>query len=252
MNVQYAIKGGELYVLEVNPRASRTVPFVSKAIGVPLAKLASRVMTGEKLKDIGFTEEIVPKFSAVKESVFPFVRFPGAPIALSPEMRSTGEVMGIDQDVGLAFAKTQMAAQPALPESGNVFLSVKDHDKVVAVEIAKKLSELGFNIYSTSGTATSLKDAGVPVKTLFKLSEGARPNVIDLLKNGEIQMIINTPKGMMPRVDENRMRTEAVLHNVCMVTTIMGAHAALQGIKSLRNTELTVTSLQEWATRVKG
>jgi len=251
MNVQYAIKSGELYVLEVNPRASRTVPFVSKAIGVPLAKLAARVMTGEKLKDLGFTREVKLPFSAVKESVFPFARFPGAPITLSPEMRSTGEVMGTDVDVGLAFAKTQMAAQPPLPLEGNVFISVKDHDKVIAVEIAKKLHAMGFKLFSTGGTAKGLQAAGLPVEVLFKLSEGARPNVLDYIKNDDMQMIINTPKGMMPRVDENRMRQEAVLHKVCMVTTIMGAHAAIQGITALKEKELTVHSLQEWAAKVQ-
>lgn len=247
MNVQYAIKDGTLYVLEVNPRASRTVPFVSKAIGVPLAKYAARVMAGETLKDIGFTSEIIPAYWAVKEAVFPFVRFPGAPIALSPEMRSTGEVMGIDSDLGLALAKSQMAAQPALPLQGNVFLSVKNSDKPRALSIARELVDLGFSIYSTAGTAQVLEAEKIPVQRLFKLSEGARPNVLDMLKNGEIQMIINTPDGQVPRQDENIIRSQAVLRKVCIMTTLSGAQAALDGIRAMREKPLQVRSLQEFA-----
>jgi carbamoyl-phosphate synthase large subunit len=175
MNVQYAIKDDELFIIEVNPRASRTVPFVSKAIGIPLAKLAARVMAGEKLTDLGFTKEVIPPYWAVKESVFPFNRFPGAPIMLSPEMRSTGEVMGLDKDLGVAFAKSQMAAKPSLPDSGDVFISVKDHDKARAVEIARGLSELGFGITATAGTGKLLKENGIDVKSVYRLSEG-RPN----------------------------------------------------------------------------
>lgn len=247
MNVQYAIKDGTLYVLEVNPRASRTVPFVSKAIGVPLAKYAARVMAGESLKEIGFTSEIIPAYWAVKEAVFPFVRFPGAPIALSPEMRSTGEVMGIDSDLGLALAKSQMAAQPALPLQGNVFLSVKNSDKPRALSIARELVDLGFSIYSTAGTAQVLEAEKIPVQRLFKLSEGARPNVLDMLKNGEIQMIINTPDGQVPRQDENIIRSQAVLRKVCIMTTLSGAQAALDGIRAMREKPLQVRSLQEFA-----
>jgi carbamoyl-phosphate synthase large subunit len=172
MNVQYAIKDDELFIIEVNPRASRTVPFVSKAIGIPLAKLAARVMAGEKLTDLGFTKEVIPPYWAVKESVFPFNRFPGAPIMLSPEMRSTGEVMGLDKDLGVAFAKSQMAAKPSLPDSGDVFISVKDHDKARAVEIARGLSELGFGITATAGTGKLLKENGIDVKSVYRLSEG--------------------------------------------------------------------------------
>lgn len=172
MNVQYAIKDDELFIIEVNPRASRTVPFVSKAIGIPLAKIAARVMAGEKLTDLGFTKEVIPPYWAVKESVFPFNRFPGAPIMLSPEMRSTGEVMGLDKDLGVAFAKSQMAAKPSLPDSGDVFISVKDHDKARAVEIARGLSELGFGITATAGTGKLLKENGIDVKSVYRLSEG--------------------------------------------------------------------------------
>ena len=246
MNVQYAIKGGELYLIEVNPRASRTIPFISKVIGVPLAKLAARVMAGEKLKDLGFTKEVVPDYIAVKESVFPFVRFLGSQIMLTPEMRSTGEVMGLDTSLGMAFAKSQMAAQPGLPTSGNVFISVKDHDKEAGASIAKSFHELGFKIFSTAGTAAFLAPKGIPVTKTFKLSEGARPNVVDMIKNGQMQIIVNTPSGMNPRLDENRIREEALLGRVCMITTIMGAYAAIQGIKALKAQPLNVKSLQEY------
>lgn len=246
MNVQYAIKGGELYLIEVNPRASRTIPFISKVIGVPLAKLAARVMAGEKLKDLGFTKEVVPDYIAVKESVFPFVRFLGSQIMLTPEMRSTGEVMGLDTSLGMAFAKSQMAAQPGLPTSGNVFISVKDHDKEAGASIAKSFHELGFKIFSTAGTAAFLASKAIPVTKTFKLSEGARPNVVDMIKNGQMQIIVNTPSGMNPRLDENRIREEALLGRVCMITTIMGAYAAIQGIKALKAQPLNVKSLQEY------
>jgi len=251
MNIQFAIKGDELYVLEVNPRASRTVPFVSKAIGVPLAKLAARIMAGDKLVKLGFTQEIIPPFWAVKEAVFPFVRFPGAPVALTPEMRSTGEVMGLDEDLGLAYAKTQMAAQPPLPDSGLVFLSVKNSDKANAVAIAKELVELGFTLCSTSGTGKALQEAGLPVRILFKLQEGGRPTVVDLLKNGEIQLIINTPFGQIPRQDENMIRSQAILRRVCIITTLSGARAALQGIKAQRQKPVEVRSLQEYGKMIK-
>jgi len=245
MNVQFAIKGSQLYVLEVNPRASRTVPFVAKAIGVPLAKLAAKVMTGAKLKDLGFTREQTPRHWCVKEAVFPFVRFPGATIALGPEMRSTGEVMGLDDDLGVAFAKAQAAAKPGLPVKGNVFLSVKDGDKARAVEIARGLEQLGFTIYSTSGTAQTLAEAGVAVKKLAKIQEG-RPNAVDLIKNGQIQMVINTPGGMIPRRDENAIRSAAYAHNVCIMTTITGAAAAIEGIRALREKHVGVRPIQRY------
>ena len=246
MNVQYAIKKGELFIIEVNPRASRTIPFISKVIGVPLAKLAARVMAGEKLKDLNFTKELIPDYIAVKESVFPFVRFLGSQIMLSPEMRSTGEVMGLSDDLGMAFAKSQMAAQPGLPTSGNVFISLKDHDKEAGAEIASKFNQLGFKLFCTSGTAKFLSDRGIPVTRLYKISEGARPNVVDLLKNGQMQILINTPSGMNPRLDENKMREEALLDRVCIITTIMGAYAALKGIEALKNRPLEVKPLQEY------
>lgn len=246
MNIQFAIKDGELFLIEVNPRASRTVPFVSKAIGVPLAKLGARVMAGAKLKDLGFTEEIIPKHWAIKESVFPFSRFPGSPIVLTPEMRSTGEVMGQDEDFGMAFAKTQMAAKPSLPLEGSVFLSVKDSDKEKALIIAKGLSELGFSFYSTEGTASFLQEHGIEAESVLRISEG-RPNVADLIKNGKIQLVINTPLGLIPRRDENGIRSEAVLHGVPVITTLGSAFAALDGIRSLKDRKFSVKSLQDYS-----
>jgi carbamoyl-phosphate synthase large subunit len=245
MNVQFAIKGDQLYVLEVNPRASRTVPFVAKAIGVPLAKLAARVMAGAKLADLGFVQEVTPKHWCVKEAVFPFARFPGATIALGPEMRSTGEVMGVDDDLGLAFAKAQAAAKPGLPTKGNVFLSVKDSDKAAAVKIARELEAFGFTIYSTSGTARFLAEHGVQAKRLAKLSEG-RPNAVDMIKNRQIAMVINTPGGMIPRRDENAIRSAAYAHSICLMTSITGAAAAVEGIRALREKPLKVRAIQEY------
>jgi carbamoyl-phosphate synthase large subunit len=250
MNVQFAIKDSQLYVLEVNPRASRTVPFVAKAIGVPLAKLAAKVMTGAKLRDLGFTREQIPKHWCVKEAVFPFVRFPGATIALGPEMRSTGEVMGLDADLGVAFAKAQAAAKPGLPTQGNVFLSVKDADKKRAVHIASELEKLGFTICSTSGTARELAEAGVKVRKLAKIQEG-RPNAVDLIKNGQIQLVINTPAGMIPRRDENAIRAAALAHNVCIMTSITGAAAALEGIRALRDKHVGVCPIQRYRGNVR-
>jgi carbamoyl-phosphate synthase large subunit len=245
MNVQFAIKEEDLYILEVNPRASRTVPFVAKAIGVPLAKLAAKVMAGFKLADLGFVHEVTPKHWCVKEAVFPFARFPGATIALGPEMRSTGEVMGLDDDLGLAFAKAQAAAKPGLPTRGNVFLSVKDADKAAAIEIARELESFGFVLYSTSGTAKYLTDNGVQAKRLAKLSEG-RPNAVDMIKNGQIAMVINTPSGMIPRRDENAIRSAAYAHNICIMTTITGAEAAVEGIRALREKPLGVRPIQQY------
>jgi len=249
MNVQFAVKDNQLYVLEVNPRASRTVPFVAKAIGVPLAKLAAKIMTGKKLKELGFTREQTPCHWCVKEAVFPFARFPGATITLGPEMRSTGEVMGLDEDLGIAFAKAQAAAKPGLPIKGNVFLSVKDADKKQAVDLARELSALGFEVYSTSGTALHLAQNGIKVNKLAKIDEG-RPTAIDMIKNGQIQLIINTPSGMIPRKDENKIRSAAYAHSVCIMTTITGAFAALNGIKALRNKRVGVRPIQKYVGNV--
>jgi len=245
MNVQYAIKDKIVYVLEVNPRASRTVPFTSKAIGKPLAKLAAKVMAGNKLKDLGFTKEIIPNYWAVKESVFPFNRFHGQDILLSPEMKSTGEVMGIDANLGAAYAKSQIAAGGSLPLDGCVFISVSDTHKSEAIDLAKRFIDLGFKIISTSGTATALKKAGLKVEVIHKLSEG-RPNTIDLLKNSEIQLVINTPSGQIPREDEIKIRTTSVYTNTPIITTIGSAKAALDGIAALKEHGYGVKPLQEF------
>ncbi len=250
MNVQFAVKGETVYVLEVNPRASRTIPFVSKAIGVPLAKLAAKVMAGRKLADLGFTSEITPEHFSVKEAVFPFVRFPGVDIALGPEMKSTGEVMGIDADLGLAYAKSQMAAGSPLPSRGNLFMSVKDADKPEAVKLAASFVELGFEIYSTSGTANALEAAGVPVKRLFKVNEG-RPHVLDMIKNGEIAFIVNTPSGKTPRQDEVKIRGAAVSHRVPIMTTLSAAAASVGGIRSLQHKGIAVRTIQEFHADLK-
>ncbi|HEY3662618.1 MAG TPA: carbamoyl-phosphate synthase large subunit [Chthoniobacterales bacterium] len=250
MNVQFAVKGDKLYVLEVNPRASRTVPFVSKAIGVPLAKLAAKVMTGASLRELGFTEEIVPTHYSVKEAVFPFLRFEGFNISLGPEMKSTGEVMGIDADLGLAFAKSQLASQWPLPTAGNVFISVKDADKPNVIAVAREYADLGFGIIATSGTADMLVSAGVEVTKVFKIAEG-RPNVRDLVKNGQIQFIINTPSGKIPREDEVKIRTAALAERIPIVTTIRAANASAKGIRSLQKGALTVRSLQEYHATAK-
>ena len=245
MNVQFAVKGEDVYVLEVNPRASRTVPFVSKAIGVPLAKLAAKVMTGKKLADLGFTKEIVPKHYSVKEAVFPFLRYQGIGISLGPEMKSTGEVMGIDADLGLAYAKSQMAAPPALPKGGNVFISVKDDDKPNVISLAHEFVGLGFKIIATSGTAAMLAAAGVPVTKVHKIREG-RPHVLDLVRNGEINFIINTPSGKIPREDEVRMRNASLARKIPIMTTVRAAQASARGIRSLQRSNLSVKTLQEY------
>ena len=245
MNVQYAIKDGTVYVLEVNPRASRTVPFVSKAIGKPLAKLAAKLMIGQTLKELGLTEEIKPGYWAVKESVFPFNRFPGQDILLSPEMKSTGEVMGLDADLGTAYAKSQMASGGSLPLEGRVFISVSDAHKAEVTDLAKRFAELGFKLISTTGTAAVLTEAGLEVESVPKLAEG-RPNTLDLLKNNEIQLVINTPSGQAPRADEIKIRTTAIYTNTPIMTTIGSAKAAAEGIAALKENGYDVKSLQEF------
>jgi carbamoyl-phosphate synthase large subunit len=245
MNVQFAVKDERVYVLEVNPRASRTVPFVSKAIGVPLAKYAARIMAGQTLEEIGFTREIIPTHFSVKEAVFPFIKFPGVDIALGPEMKSTGEVMGIDADLGIAYAKAQMAAQPPLPLGGNIFISVKDSQKADVALLARDFAALGFNIYATFGTAAAIEAEGTPVFKLFKLSEG-RPNVLDMIKNGEISFIINTPAGKTPREDEVKIRSAAVSQRIPIMTTMRAAKASLRGIRSLREQGFGVKCIQEY------
>jgi carbamoyl-phosphate synthase large subunit len=246
MNIQFAVKDETLYVIEVNPRASRTVPFVSKAIGVPLAKLAARIMVGGKLKDMGFTQRIIPTHFSVKEAVFPWNRFPGIDIVLGPEMKSTGEVMGIDADWGMAYAKAQISAFNPLPVSGNVFISVNDPDKDAAMPIARDFAELGFKLYATGGTFTRLEKEGIPCERVYKISEGRRPHVLDMMKNKEIHFIVNTPSTHASREDEVRIRSGAIANKVSHATNLSAAEASIRAIRSLKQRELTVKPLQEY------
>ena len=245
MNVQFAVKDEVVYILEVNPRASRTAPFVSKATGVPLAKLAAKVMAGKTLRELGFTEEVIPPYYSVKEAVFPFIKFPGIDIILGPEMRSTGEVMGIDPDLGIAYAKSQMSAQPALPLSGKVFISVKDSDKPAALEVARELHALGFEVHASTGTAKYFAENGLTVPVMLKIREG-RPNVVDFIKNGEVKFILNTPTGQAPREDEVAIRSAAVAARVPVMTTLRGARASTKAIQAMNQHGYGVKSLQEF------
>ena len=252
MNIQFAVAhlkpgdqegtGAEVYVLEANPRASRTVPFVSKATGVQLARLAALVMAGKTLDELGFTEEVIPKHYSVKESVFPFSKFPGVDIILGPAMKSTGEVMGIDSTFAMAFAKSQMAASSALPSSGTIFVSVADEDKPQIEPIARDLAEMGYHIIATRGTARFLREKGITVEEIPKLSEG-RPNLIDLMKNGKVMMVLNTPSGQ--RTDDARIRSSAVSHRVTCITTLSAAQAAVEACQALRTQDITVVPLQD-------
>jgi carbamoyl-phosphate synthase large subunit len=245
LNIQYAIRGDDIYVLEVNPRASRTVPFVSKATGIPWAKVAARVMAGKTLAELGITTEVEITHTAVKEAVFPFNRFPGVDTILGPEMRSTGEVMGIDRDFGRAYAKSQIAAGQNLPRGGSVFVSVKDRDKRGIIMIARGLMDLDFQIVATHGTGKVLERNGVPARHVFKVGEG-RPTVVDLIKNGEIQLLINTPSGKRPKGDEVAIRTAALQYNIPIVTTIPGAWATVEGIAALIKGAIDVRPIQEY------
>jgi carbamoyl-phosphate synthase large subunit len=244
MNVQYAIKNDVVYVLEVNPRASRTTPFVSKATGVPLAKVASRIMAGRSLAEQGITEDLKVNRIFVKESVFPFLKFPGADILLGPEMKSTGEVMGISNDFGIAFAKSQQAAGFTIPVSGNVFISVNDFDKAGVLPHARALHEMGFHILATRGTAEYLSAHGVGAEMVYKVHEG-RPNVVDLIKDGKIRIVFNTPLGGESFYDDGAIRKSAVLHNVLVVTTLTATAATVQAIRALRERATDILSLQE-------
>jgi carbamoyl-phosphate synthase large subunit len=246
MNIQFAVKDEQLYVIEVNPRASRTVPFVSKATGVPLAKFAAQIMVGKTLPELGFTETVIPPHFSVKEAVFPWNRFPGIDIVLGPEMRSTGEVMGIDADWGMAYAKAQTSAFNPLPTKGNVFLSISDRDKPVAMPIARELVALGFEIYATGGTCDRLQAEEIPCHRLYKLSEGRRPNIIDMMKNRDIHFIINTPSGHAAREDEVKIRSGAVANKISYCTNMAAAAASVRAIRSLKERELTVKSIQEY------
>jgi carbamoyl-phosphate synthase large subunit len=244
MNIQFAVKDGEVYVLEVNPRASRTVPFVSKATGLNLARVAARVMVGKSLNEQGVLTEPVPTYVSVKEAVFPFAKFPGVDIVLGPEMRSTGEVMGIDTDFASAFAKSQLAAHSRLPTRGTVFISVAQRDRQVVVPVARRLSVMGFQLIGTSGTVDTLLQHGIKISTIRKIREG-RPNLLDHLANGAIDLIVNTPSGKGARTDEGRIRASAVSHGVPCITTIAGARAAVAAMERLRQGNLNVYALQD-------
>ena len=254
MNIQFAVTGvgpgkstasPEVYVLEANPRASRTIPFVSKATGVPLARLAALVMAGKTLDELNVADEVVPKHFSVKESVFPFNKFPGVDTILGPEMRSTGEVMGIDVDLPTAFAKSQQAANAPLPVKGTIFISVAANDKAGAIPVARQFAEMGYKILATRGTAAQFRAEGIPVEEVPKIQEG-RPNLLDYMKNGEVNLIINTPSGRGSRSDEGKIRAAAVAHRVTSITTLSAAYAAVEACRALRERELTVTPLQDW------
>ena len=250
MNIQFAVSGNRpgaeplVYILEANPRASRTIPFVSKATGVPLARLAALVMVGKSLDDLGVFDEVVPKHYSVKESVFPFNKFPGVDIILGPEMKSTGEVMGIDDDLAMAFAKSQLGASAPLPSSGTVFVSVADRDKEGVVPVVKGFLEMGYRLITTRGTARFLLARGITVEVVPKIAEG-RPNLLDLMKNGQVALIINTPSGRGSSTDERKIRAGAVANRVTCITTLAAAHAAVDACRALRERELTVVALQD-------
>jgi carbamoyl-phosphate synthase large subunit len=245
MNVQYAIKDGTIYVLEVNPRASRTAPFVSKATGRPLAKIAARVMAGKSLVELGVSGDIIPSYYSVKEAVFPFVKFPGVDTLLGPEMKSTGEVMGIGDSFAEAFAKSQMGANVKLPLSGNAFISVRDEDKKLVVNAAEKLYKAGFGLLATAGTAAFLEEKGITVRRVNKVKEG-RPHIVDALKNGEVQLVINTTQGAQAVADSFSIRRESLMHSVAYYTTAAGASAAVDAIINLKEQDLRVKPLQDY------
>jgi carbamoyl-phosphate synthase large subunit len=251
MNAQFAYKDGVVYVIEVNPRASRTVPFVSKAIGVPLASVAARLMLGESLADVGFTRELVPPFMSVKEAVFPFNKFREADPVLGPEMRSTGEVMGIDEDFGTAFLKSQLAADNVLPREGAVFLSVNDSDKPAAAGLAARLHALGFRLYATAGTAAFLEAQGVPVTRVLKVNEG-RPHAVDLILNGDVQLLVNTPLGKHAQQDDERLRKAALGNRIPYTTTLSAANAACDAIAARRQRDPGVRPIQAWHALLHG
>jgi carbamoyl-phosphate synthase large subunit len=232
-------------VLEVNPRGSRTVPFVSKAIGVPLAKLAMKVMIGKTLRDLNFTTAPQPTHLSVKEAVFPFNKFPGVDVLLGPEMKSTGEVMGIDDDFGWAFAKSQAGAGALLPKMGVAFISVKDSDRPFSFEVAEQLVKLGFRLQGTSGTAAYLREHGLTVETVNKVKEG-RPNIVDHIKNGDIALVVNTVRTAASHADSLSIRREALHRGVPYFTTMRGARAATMGIEAILKKELSIRSLQEY------
>jgi len=244
MNVQFAVKNGDIYLLEVNPRASRTVPFVAKATGVALAKIASRVMGGESLASFNLVETPL-KHVAVKEAVFPFARFSGVDILLGPEMKSTGEVMGIDIDFGRAFAKSQLASGMRLPSEGTAFLSVRNADKPALADVAHRLSALGFKLIATHGTAGYLRGEGIEVGVINKVLEG-RPHCVDAMLSGQVQLVVNTTDGAQAVADSFSIRRTALTHSICHYTTLAGARAAVDAIETLRGGPLDVAPLQSY------
>jgi carbamoyl-phosphate synthase large subunit len=245
MNIQYAVRRGIIYVLEVNPRASRTIPFVSKATGIPLAKLATKVIMGKTLKELGLTREVVPSHISCKESVFPFDRFSGVDTILGPEMKSTGEVMGIDSSFGLAFAKSQLAAGQTLPLSGTVFVSVKGEDKMALLEIVFSLYDLRFKIVATRGTAAFLSQHGLSIQRVNKVREG-RPHVVDMIKNGQIDLVINTTNNKKAVSESYAIRRAALIFNIPYTTTLAGARATALAIKAIIEGKLEVKTIQEY------
>ncbi|MBI5399044.1 carbamoyl-phosphate synthase large subunit [Candidatus Saganbacteria bacterium] len=245
MNVQYAVQNGQLFILEVNPRASRTVPYVSKATGILWAKIATKVMIGRSLKDLGIEKEFIPKHFSVKEAVFPFNRFPGVDPVLGPEMKSTGEVMGMDDDFGMAFMKSQIAAGQKLTTEGKIFISVNDQDKRKIIDIAKRLANLGCEIVATAGTAEVLRKSGLTVEEVAKLDKG-RPDIIDLIKNREVSLLINTPGGKETKADEGKIRSLAIMQNLPLVTTLSGARATATGLEAAKKKGLPVKALQDY------
>jgi carbamoyl-phosphate synthase large subunit len=243
MNIQFAVKEERVYILEVNPRASRTIPFVSKSIGVPLAKLAAKVMTGMTLDELGFTEEVHRDHFSVKEAVFPFLKFPGTDTLLGPEMLSTGEVMGLSDDFGMAFAKSQIAAGNILPTEGNVFFSVKDSEKVRAAEVARELHSMGFKILATKGTCISLIEKNIPSEFVLKMTEG-RPNIVDRIIDNKVDLIINSAIGKQAIKDSFSIRRTALDKQVPYVTTIRGAMAVAKAIAALKKQKMEVKPIQ--------
>jgi carbamoyl-phosphate synthase large subunit len=250
MNVQYAVKDDVVYVLEVNPRASRTVPFVSKATGVPWAKLATEVMLGDSLDKVmkrhGLTDAPWPTHVSVKEAVFPFTKFSGIDVVLGPEMRSTGEVMGVDADFPIAYAKSQIAAGSGLPTQGTVLISVNDHDKPLIVPIAKEFADMGFKIISTLRTRDMLQEAGIDAQLVSKIQDPVGPYLIDLINEGEVDLLINTPIYWGSAASESRIRAAAVMHRLPLITTITGARAAARAIRALRAGDWSVRPLQDY------
>jgi carbamoyl-phosphate synthase large subunit len=245
MNIQFAVQGDQVFIIEANPRASRTVPFVSKAIGMPLAKIAARLMSGKTLAEVGLTEELIPKYISVKEAVLPFEKFAGTDTILGPEMRSTGEAMGIDQDFGHAYAKAQLSAHQKIPLSGTVFVSMSDRDKHAIIPVVKDLIDMGFKAIATDGTRRVLREAELDVDLVYKLHEG-RPHVLDWIKNNQAHLILNTPSGEEAQADGRLIRRSALMYKIPIVTTIAGAKATAAAIRALQSEPMDVKPIQDY------